>query len=85
MMTKLLAKELAPAVRVNAVAPGAIIWPEGGNSLQEAEKDKIIEHTLLKRVGEASDIAKAVLYFVRDAEYVTGQTIAVDGGRFLCS
>lgn len=83
MMTKVLAKELGPAIRVNGVAPGAILWPEGKNTLSEAEKQKIIEHTVLLRPGHSTDIAKAVLFFVRDAEYVTGQILDVDGGRML--
>lgn len=83
MATKVLAKELGPDVRVNAVAPGPILWPEGENSLLEAEKKRIIEQTILQRSGSPMDVAKAVLYFVRDAEYVTGQVIMVDGGRML--
>ena len=83
MMTKSLAKELGPAVRVNAVSPGSILWPEGENTLSEAEKQKIIERTALQRSGKPLDIAKAVLYFARDADYVTGQVICVDGGRSL--
>jgi len=81
MATKVLAKELAPLVRVNAVAPGRIIWPEGDNALLEEEKQKIIDSTLLLRTGTAKDIAKAVLFFVRDADYVTGEVINIDGGR----
>lgn len=81
MLTKLLAKELGPAVRVNAVAPGPIIWPEGENKLTEQEKHKIIGSTSLKRAGSPAEIAKAVMYLVRDADYVTGQVINVDGGR----
>jgi len=84
MMTKILAKELAPAIRVNAVAPGPIIWPEGENALSDAEKKKIIEQTLLDRSGSPIEVAKAVLFFVRDADYVTGQVLNVDGGRSLC-
>lgn len=80
-MTKVLAKELAPLVRVNAVAPGAILWPEGENSLSEKEKQKRIEHTLLARPGSPADIAKTVLFLVRDADYINGQIIHVDGGR----
>jgi len=80
-MTKILAKELAPEIRVNAVAPGAIIWPESG--LEEAEKTKILERIALQRKGSSDDIAKAVLFFVNNADYVTGQTINVDGGRTL--
>lgn len=82
-MTRVLAKELGPHIRVNAVAPGAIIWPEGENKLSQQEKEKIIEKTSLERAGTPHDIAKAVLYFVRDADYVTGQVINVDGGRLL--
>lgn len=83
MLTKVLAKELGPLIRVNAVAPGAIIWPEGENSLSEAEKQKIIDRTILECSGSAEHIAKAVLFFVRDADYVTGQVLMVDGGRLL--
>lgn len=83
MMTKALAKELGPLVRVNAVAPGAILWPEGENTLSDAERQKIIDQTVLQRSGCPADIAKAVLYFVRDADYVTGQMLCVDGGRGL--
>ncbi|HEX4045313.1 MAG TPA: pteridine reductase [Gammaproteobacteria bacterium] len=81
MATKALAKELAPNVRVNAVAPGAVCWPEGDNALSSTEQQKIIDRTLLARAGSPSDIAKAVLFFVRDADYVTGQILSVDGGR----
>jgi pteridine reductase len=83
MMTKVLAKELGPLIRVNGVAPGAILWPEGKNILSEDEKHKIIKHTALQRLGHPADIAKAVLFFVRDADYVTGQVLDVDGGRML--
>jgi len=80
MMTKALAKELGPMIRVNAVAPGAILWPEG----MEAEiKSEIMERTALKRKGDPHDIAKAVLYLARDADYMTGQIMAIDGGRSL--
>jgi pteridine reductase len=83
MLTKVLAKELGPDVRVNSVAPGAIMWPEGKNTLTDKEKQKIIERTIMKRPGTAEDIARAVLFFVRDADYVTGQMLNVDGGRML--
>jgi pteridine reductase len=83
MMTKVLAKELGPAIRVNAVAPGKVMWPEGENAVSAAEKQKIIDRIALGRSGTPNDIAKAVLYFVRDAEYVTGQVLSVDGGRSL--
>jgi pteridine reductase len=81
MMTRALAKELGPLVRVNAVAPGAILWPEGENTLSDIEKQKIIDQTILQREGGPIDIAKAVLFFVRDADYVSGQVLNIDGGR----
>jgi pteridine reductase len=79
MLTRSLAKDMAPAVRVNGVAPGAILWPEQG--LTEAVKQQIIGQIPLQRCGDPEDIADCVLYLLRDATYVTGQTIAVDGGR----
>lgn len=79
MLTRSLARDLAPGVRVNGVSPGAILWPETGMS--DAVKQKIVDEIPLKRTGEPSDIAAAVLFLVRDAPYVTGQIIAVDGGR----
>lgn len=82
-LTKVLAIELRPLIRVNAVSPGSVVWPEGPNLLSDAEKQKIIDRTLLARNGTPQDIAKAVLYFVRDAEYVTGQVLCVDGGKLL--
>jgi pteridine reductase len=78
-LTRALARDLAPEVRVNGVAPGAILWPEGGVSDQMREV--VLKQIPLKRVGEPDDIANCVLYLVRDAPYVTGQVIAVDGGR----
>jgi pteridine reductase len=79
MLTQSLARELGPAVRVNAIAPGPVMWPEGG---VDAElKARIIERTALKRIGSPDDVAKAALYFVKDAPYVTGQVLPVDGGR----
>jgi pteridine reductase len=79
MLTKALARELAPEVRVNAVAPGPILWPEQG--LDEAGKVRVIARTALKRMGDPDDVARAVLFLIRDAGYITGQVIAVDGGR----
>jgi len=79
-LTRALARELAPEVRVNAVAPGAILWPEDG-AFDAVSRQRIISHTLLKRVGEPDDIARAVYFFIADAPYVTGQVLAVDGGR----
>jgi len=83
MLTKVLAKELGPTIRVNSIAPGAVLWPEGENELSAERKQKIIDRTMLARSGAPADIAKAVLFFVRDAEYVTGQILYVDGGRTL--
>ncbi|MGZ4998137.1 MAG: pteridine reductase [Methylobacter sp.] len=82
-MTKVLAKELGPAVRVNGVAPGAILWPD--NDLSESAKLEILQRVMLKRSGEPVDIAKAVLFLVKDADYITGQILTVDGGRTLFS
>jgi pteridine reductase len=78
-LTKALARELAPAVRVNAVAPGPVLWPQAG--LDAARQAEIIGRTLLGRAGDPADIARAVRYFACDAPYVTGQVLAVDGGR----
>lgn len=80
MLTKSLARELAPEVKVNAVAPGAILWPNEQNSLSDQAKKHIIDRTLLKRLGEPQDIANAVLFFLTQ-NYITGQVLAVDGGR----
>lgn len=79
MMVMSLARELGPAVRVNGVAPGAILWPD--RELSETAKREILDRTALKRTGQMEDVAKAVLFLVRDADYVTGQILAVDGGR----
>jgi pteridine reductase len=79
MLTRSLAKDLGPHIRVNGVSPGAILWPDEGMS--EQLRAAIIRQTALKRSGEPQDIAAAVLFLVRDAPYVTGQIIAVDGGR----
>jgi pteridine reductase len=79
MLTRGLARELGPEVRVNAVAPGAILWPEQGTD--EVTRQRILSRTALKRQGDPDDVARAVLFLVRDADYVTGQVIPVDGGR----
>lgn len=79
MLTMSLAKELGPDIRVNSVAPGAILWPD--NDMPEHTKTLILERTSLKRAGDPIDIAKTILFLVRDAHYITGQIIAVDGGR----
>lgn len=80
-LTKGLAQELAPQVRVNAIAPGVIIWPEGDAWQDQEQRRKIVAHTLLKREGEPDDIARTVLFLTQNAPYITGQIIAVDGGR----
>jgi pteridine reductase len=79
MLTRALARELAPEVRVNAVAPGAVLWPEAG--MDEQRKERILEQTPLHRPGSPEDIARAVLFFAADSPFVTGQILAVDGGR----
>ncbi len=80
-LTKGLAQEMAPQVRVNAVAPGVIVWPEGEEWEDDERRRKIVAHTLLKREGEPDDIALTVRFLLNDSPYITGQVIAVDGGR----
>jgi len=80
-LTRSLARELAPEVRVNAIAPGPILWPEGDESFDEVSRQRIISHTPLKREGTPDDIARAALFLIAEAPYVTGETINVDGGR----
>lgn len=82
-MTKCLARELAPNVRVNAVAPGAILWPE--EEISDSQKTEILSKVALARCGTEMDIAKAVRFLVMEAEYINGQVLAVDGGRLLYS
>jgi pteridine reductase len=79
MMVKSLARELGPEIRVNGVAPGAILWPD--QALDEQAKDKILSRTQLGRLGTPSDIAQTVRFLALDAPYITGQILAVDGGR----
>jgi pteridine reductase len=81
MLTRSLARELAPQVRVNAIAPGPVMWPEGG--IDPDLKKKILDRTALRRPGSAEDIARAALFFAAEAPYVTGQVLAIDGGRSL--
>jgi len=81
MMTKALARELAPAVRVNGVAPGAVLWPESGKSY--ADQEELIARTPLQRTGAPDDVASAVLWLLGDAPFVTGEIVRVDGGRHL--
>ncbi len=80
-MTRSLALELAPAVRVNGVAPGAVLWPSDGKAY--ADQQAMLARTPLQRAGTPDDVAGAVLWLLRDAPYVTGQVIHVDGGRTL--
>ena len=79
-LTRSLARELAPEIRVNAVAPGPILWPDD-DAFDELSRQRIISHTPLKREGTPEDIAKAVHFLLAEATYVTGETINVDGGR----
>lgn len=81
MLTKSLARELGPRVRVNAIAPGVILWPE--HEMDDMTKRRIINNTPLKRSGAPHDIARTVLFLVRDAGFITGQVMAVDGGRWV--
>lgn len=83
MLTRALAKELAPDIMVNAIAPGAIVWPEGDNTLSSEEKESIINKTPLGRSGSAEDVARVALFLARDADFMTGEVLAVDGGRHL--
>jgi pteridine reductase len=78
-LTRSLSQELSPEIRVNAVAPGAILWPEAGES--EEVQTHIISRTPLNRLGDPLDITQTVLFLLRDAPFITGQVINVDGGR----
>lgn len=82
MLTMALAREFGPAVRVNALSPGAILWPE---HMDEAIKEKILSRTVLKRCGDPLDITKAINFLINDAAYITGQVLVLDGGRSLYS
>lgn len=79
MLTRSLARELGPQVRVNAVAPGAVMWPEEGKA--ETEKSAMLSATALKRAGRPEDVAEAVRWLLQDARYTTGEVVRVDGGR----
>lgn len=80
-LTRSLARELGPEVRVNGIAPGTILWPDDDTWRDELARQRILNQTALKRVGEPDDIAKAVEFLLVGAPYVTGQILAVDGGR----
>ena len=82
-LTKSLAHELSPDVRVNAVAPGPVLWPEDNPQFDEVYRQRVISQTLLKRIGEGNDVAKAVKFLIADAPFITGHVLAVDGGRSL--
>jgi pteridine reductase len=79
MLTRALARELAPEIRVNGIAPGPILWPEGAPDAPL--RKEIISQTLLKRQGSPKDVARTALFFAAEAPYITGQILAVDGGR----
>jgi len=78
-LTRALARDLAPEIRVNGVAPGAILWPDSG--VGEGTRESVLRQIPLRRIGDPADVAGCVLYLVRDATYVTGQVISIDGGR----
>ena len=80
-LTRALACDLAPEVRVNGISPGVILWPEDERWSDELARQRIIHTTLLKRVGEPDDIARTARFLIFDAPYITGQVIPVDGGR----
>lgn len=82
-LTKSLAHELSPEVRVNAVAPGPVQWPENNPQFDEVYRQRVISQTLLKRIGDPTDIAKAAKFLIYDAPFITGHVLAVDGGRSL--
>ncbi|HSW82033.1 MAG TPA: SDR family oxidoreductase, partial [Usitatibacter sp.] len=80
-LTRALALELGPDVRVNGVAPGAIMWPEAGKHYDVGERERILATTPLGRIGSPDDVASAVKYLLFDAPFVNGEILAVDGGR----
>jgi pteridine reductase len=79
MLTRSLAKELGPDIRVNGISPGPVLWPEQGSDAKMREK--IIQRTILQRMGTPGDIARTALFFAASAPFITGQVLAVDGGR----
>jgi pteridine reductase len=83
MLTKSLAKELGPEIRVNAIAPGIVLWPDDETEFNEALREKIVARNALKRAGTPQDIAKTAVFLINHADFITGQVIAVDGGRSL--
>lgn len=83
MLTKSLAKELGPHIRVNAIAPGIVLWPDDDTEFNADLREKIIARSVLKRAGTPRDIAKTVAFLMKDADFMTGQVMTVDGGRSL--
>jgi pteridine reductase len=81
MLTRSLARELGPEIRVNAIAPGPVLWPESG--VDADLRQRIVARTALKRAGSPADVAKVALFFACDAPFVTGEVLAVDGGRLI--
>jgi pteridine reductase len=79
MLTRSLAKELGPEIRVNGISPGPVLWPEHGGD--DRMREKIIQRTILQRMGTPEDIARTALFFAASAPFITGQILAVDGGR----
>jgi pteridine reductase len=82
MLTRSLALEMGPNVRVNGIAPGAILWPEADNAMASDAQQAILDQVPLSRTGHPADIAEAILFLIT-SDYVNGQIIAVDGGRQL--
>jgi pteridine reductase len=80
-LTRALARDLGPEVRVNGVSPGTILWPDDETWRDEVARQRIINQSALKRIGEPDDIARAVQFLLAEAPYVTGQILTVDGGR----
>jgi pteridine reductase len=84
-LTRSLAVELGPGIRVNGIAPGAILWPEGNDAYDAVARDRLLAKTPLQRMGDPTDIARAVAFLACDAPFITGEVIVVDGGRSLVS
>jgi pteridine reductase len=84
-LTRSLAVELGPDIRVNGIAPGAILWPEGDDAYNEAARERTVANTPLQRLGDPTDIARTVEFLACSAPFITGQVIVVDGGRSLVS
>ncbi|MDX1561000.1 MAG: SDR family oxidoreductase, partial [Marinobacter sp.] len=82
-LTRSWAKDLAPEVRVNGVSPGAILWPEGEAEMDQSAQQAILDKTPMARTGNPDDIAETIAFLICDAPFITGQIIAVDGGRSL--